>query len=78
LFPPTRKLLLRRIRKSLEERLRSGSIQVSYLSGMPGGGPVGWPGGPTHGGRGEEDDPGHRAPGRPGEIVIDQSNPDEE
>jgi len=50
LFPPTRKLLLGRIRKGLEGQLANGAIRVTNLTGFPGGFGGSWgawgPGGP--------------------------------
>lgn len=69
LFPPTRKVILGRIRKGLDRRLKTGAIRVTQLSGFPGLGGVGW------------DDLGERrgpfGP-RPGEIVIDAEDPPEQ
>lgn len=42
LLPPTRKVLLSSIKKKLEGRLKSGSIQITHLGGMPGMGPMSW------------------------------------
>ncbi len=57
LFPPTRRLILARVRKGLEQRLREGAIQVTYVSGFPDGGVSG--GGPKE----------NEAPS--GEIVVE-------
>lgn len=66
LVKPTRRLLLARIRKALQGRLESGVIQVSNLSGFPGG--MGW--GSVH-----PRPPGGSGPGtqanREGEIVVE-------
>lgn len=62
LFPPTRKLLLGRIRRSMEKGIRSGNIQVMHFGGFgsgPGGGGVRV---------GEEDPPG---PPESGEIIVE-------
>jgi len=59
LFPPTRKLLLGRIRQSLEAQLKAGAIQVTHVNGFPGGVGANWgSGGPGH-------------PPADGEIVIE-------
>jgi len=42
LFPPTRKLLLGRIRKSMEGQLAKSAIQVTSFSGFSGGMGRGW------------------------------------
>ncbi len=44
LLPPTRKLLVGRIRKSLERRLKSGAIRITHLGGFPVAGGVDWDG----------------------------------
>ena len=59
LFPPTRKLLVGRIRKSLEKQIRGGTIQVTHLGGVPDGMVGGW------GGWGQDEGPVS------GEIVIE-------
>lgn len=90
LLPPTRRLLLSRIRKSLERRLQEGSIRVTHVSGFPGfhgpspRGPAG--GGPFGAGadqwaeEGEEGGPrpgaGPRRGPRPGEIVVEEEEAD--
>jgi len=63
LLPPTRKFLLGRIRKRLEGQLKAGTIQVTQMSGFPGGFGAGW--GPV----------GQEPPSRPGEIVVDVKEP---
>lgn len=65
LLPPTRKLLLRRIRESLDRRLKSGAIKITHFGGFPGGGQD-WQNSPQW---------GESPPDRSGEIVIE---PDEE
>jgi UPF0716 protein FxsA len=62
LLPPTRRLYLKKIRRSLEERLKSGAIQVTEISLFPGAG-----GGSWGFGQWTREEP----PRRPGEIVID-------
>lgn len=59
LLPPTRKLLLGRIRKSMEGMLKAGTIQVTHMSGFPGGFGAGWAPGNT------------AAPPREGEIIVE-------
>ncbi|MFH1764823.1 MAG: FxsA family protein [Gemmatimonadota bacterium] len=44
LLPPTRSLLVGRIRKSLERRLKSGAIRITHLGGFPVAGSVNWDG----------------------------------
>jgi UPF0716 protein FxsA len=61
LLPPTRKLLLGRIRKGLNERLKSGAIRVTHFGGVPGAGGQAWQGATPRG------EPGHD---ESGEIVI--------
>lgn len=62
LLPPTRKVLLGRIRKSLERRLKSGAIRITHLTGFPGAGDVPW-GGSMEGRAGSLDPSG--------EIVVE-------
>ncbi|TFH64546.1 MAG: FxsA family protein [Gemmatimonadales bacterium] len=62
LLPPTRKLLVGRIRKSLERRLKSGAIRITHLGGFPVPGGVHWDGSGQW-------DPESGDPS--GEIVID-------
>ena len=62
LFPPTRKVLMVRIRKGLERRLKSGAIRVTHITGFPG--MKGWDGAGTEGEWG-------RTQPLPGEIIID-------
>jgi UPF0716 protein FxsA len=62
LIPPTRKILLGRIRKSLERRLKSGAIRLTHVRGFPGAGMMAW-GEPQ---ASEEDGP-HAS----GEIVVE-------
>ena len=66
LLPPTRKLLLGPIKKSLERRLKSGAIRITHLGGFPGMGDI--PQDPFSG-RGAEAGRG------PGEIVIEPDEP---
>lgn len=62
LLPPTRKILLGRIRKSLETRLKSGAIRITHLGGFPGAGGVPWDG---------FREGGSESPNGSGEIVIE-------
>lgn len=79
LLPPTRRFLLGRIRRSLERRLKSGAIQVTWLSGFGGAPGRMWePGDLAQGG-------GFPAPGttdsgpRPaGEIVVEMEDREED
>ena len=59
LLPPSRKFLLGRIRKSLEGHLKAGTIQVTQMSGFPGGFGAGW--------APEGEEPAARS----GEIVVE-------
>ena len=68
LFPPTRRLLVTQLRKSLERRLKSGAIRITQVGGFPGAGTVHWDG-PD----GWSREPG----GASGEIVIEPKNPPE-
>jgi len=62
LLPPTRFVLLRRIRASLERRLMSGAIHVTHISGFPSAGSTAWDSAET----------ADRAGGFPrGEIVVE-------
>ena len=65
LLPPTRKLLVSQLRKSLERRLKSGAIRITHVEGFPGVGNVRWDG----------SDAWSRGPGGDsGEIVIEPKN----
>lgn len=69
LFPPTRKVLMGRIRRGLEKRLKSGAILVTQVGGLPGMGSEGF------------GDPGEgwgSPPSRSGEIVIEAEDSKEE
>jgi len=66
LLPPTRKILLRRIRKSLEGRLKSGAIRITHLGGLQGAAGVAWDG------SGAWSEP---APESTGEIVVEPDDP---
>ena len=88
LLPPTRKVLLKRIRKGLEGHLESGAIRITHIGGLGGGGIPGWGGGapnredagspwgngPSTGGSGDEWPEGWPDPS--GEIVIDGDESD--
>ena len=65
LLPPTRKILLRRIRKSLEGRLKSGAIHITNLGGFQGTGGMRWDGSEAW---------SEAAPESSGEILVE---PDE-
>jgi UPF0716 protein FxsA len=72
LLPPTRKVILRRIRQSLAQRLETGSVQFTVFPGPSGQGPRPWTSwggvsGAGGGGRGVE----NPSP-RPGEIVVEE------
>lgn len=72
LLPPTRKAILRRIRRRLEDRLQSGAVRFTVFPGPSGstakewmawgGGPGGDPGATV----------GESRPTRPGEIVVEE------
>jgi len=69
LLPPTRRILLSRIRKRLGQGLKSGSIKVTHMTGFPSGTAF------DLGGFNQ------RAPGFPdpsGEIVVEDEDPKEE
>lgn len=80
LLPPTRKVLLKWVRKGLEGRLKSGAIRITHIGGMPGagspewggGGPPWGPGGPA---RGSADEWPDARPDPSGEIVIEGDDP---
>jgi UPF0716 protein FxsA len=67
LVPATRRLLLKRIRASLERRLKSGSIRVAHFHGFAGTPGSGW-GPDPHPDRGGLD--------RAGEIVVEPGDSD--
>jgi len=72
LLPPTRRVLLKRVRRSLENGIKTGSVRVIHFSGF--GGIPGFPAGPAPSGphRGDST-PGvvGRAPEKNGEIVVE-------
>jgi UPF0716 protein FxsA len=68
LLPPTRKLLLGRIRKGLEKRIESGAIHITHIGGFPGAAGAGWRDG-SGWGNGPVSEPA--TPNRPGEIIIE-------
>lgn len=89
ILPPTRRLLLGRIRKSLEGRLQEGTIRVTHMSGFGGFGASprgpgqgrGEPSGPRESVPDEEGgsgDPTFRPGTRPGEIVVEKEEPGKE
>ena len=71
LFPPTRRFFLRRIRRSLEKRLSSGAVHLTFLSGFPGSFQAGWNQGAWRPGEGTQGPMGDPPPPRPGEIIIE-------
>jgi UPF0716 protein FxsA len=77
LFPPTRRFFLGRIRRNLEERLRSGAVQLTFLSGFPGSFESGWSQGSWRPGEPSQGPMGDPPPPRPGEIIIEPKDPDE-
>jgi UPF0716 protein FxsA len=78
LFPPTRRFLLGRIRKNLEDRLKSGDIQVTRFSGFAGASGWAWQAG-GHGQAGDSGPPGRAAsvPKPSGEIVVEMEEREE-
>jgi len=68
LLPPTRKVLLGRVRKGLEKRLKSGAIHITQVGGFPGAAAGQW--GEAGGWSGKE-------PGSTGEIVVEPEDPSE-
>jgi UPF0716 protein FxsA len=69
LLPHTRRVLLGRIRRSLEERLKAGTIQMTYGSGFPGVSGSGW-------GFQEPERPPTGEVERAGEIVVEAEESD--
>ena len=72
LLPPTRKVLLKRVRRSLESGITTGSVRVTHFSGF--GGIPGFPAGPGPSGPHQGDSApgvGGRAPEKNGEIVVE-------
>lgn len=61
LLPPTRKLLLGKIRKSMERGLRQGSVRIVHFGGF----------GPDFGPRAQGRGPEDIQPRRPGEIIVE-------
>jgi UPF0716 protein FxsA len=76
LFPPTRRFFLKRIRRNLENRLRSGAVQLTFLSGFPGSFESGWTQGAWRAGEPSQGPMGDSPPPRPGEIIIEPKNRD--
>jgi len=72
LLPPTRRVLLGRITKSLEKRLRSGALHVTYFSGFPPSPTPGWGSWPFQGDAPATHREGESPGPRPGEIVVDE------
>ena len=66
LLPPTRKVLLARIRRGLEERLKSGAIHITHVGGFPRASAGQW--GEAGGWSGQEQNPA-------GEIVVEPDEP---
>lgn len=62
LLPPTRRLLLRRIRKSLEQSMKSGTVRITHMTGFQSGSLFDLGGFPDQA-------PGSRDPS--GEIVVE-------
>jgi len=75
LFPPTRRLFLRQVRKRLEARLKSGAIQVVHFSGFPGMEERWAPGRRGGGGAGRSQ---AESGARPGEIVVEPKEVEED
>ena len=72
LLPPTRKVLLKKVRRSLENGIKTGSVRVTHFSGF--GGIPGFPAGPGPSGPHQGDSApgdGGRAPEKNGEIVVE-------
>jgi UPF0716 protein FxsA len=70
LLPPTRKLILRHIQRTLEDRLRTGAIQVTHIGAFGGGASFGWGTGfPASDPDGDPSDPGSMDPAK--EIVVE-------
>ena len=72
LLPPTRRFLLRKIRRNLEERLKSGAIEVTRFAGI--GGASGWVWEAKGGSQGGGPRPAGRTASGPkpsGEIVVE-------
>lgn len=78
LFPPTRRLFQRQIRKRLEARLKSGAIQVTHFYGFPGMGARWGPGSRETGAAGGAGGPQGDSEARPGEIVVEPRGVDED
>lgn len=78
LFPPTRRWIQKRVRKSMERRIRDGTLRVVSMrtGGFTGfGGPFGGAGpGPTDSGASDASSPERLDPAK--EIRIDGSGPD--
>lgn len=71
LLPPTRRLLVGKVRKNLERKLKSGPVQGSFFSGLPGSFAWGWH---SEGWRPEEHSQapfGEPPAPRPGEIIVE-------
>jgi UPF0716 protein FxsA len=75
LLPPTRKVLMGRLRRALERRLKSGAIQITHVAGFPSGAGSGW-GSAAEGEAGSRGWPGP-TPDPSGEIVVETEEPEE-
>jgi UPF0716 protein FxsA len=74
LLPPTRKVLMGRVRRALERRLKSGAIRVTHVAGFPTGAGSVWSS-PTGEEAGSEGWPGPtRDPS--GEIIVEPEDPE--
>jgi UPF0716 protein FxsA len=76
LLPPTRRLLVGRVRRNLERRLESGAVHFTVLSGFPGSAGGRW-GSTTW--TSEEDTRvprGEPRPPKPGEIIVEPKDQD--
>jgi UPF0716 protein FxsA len=62
LLPPTRRIFLGRVQKSLERRLKTGAIHVTHVAGFPSGAAFGW-------GVPRRQEPG--SPDASGEILVE-------
>jgi UPF0716 protein FxsA len=83
LLPPIRKVLMGRIRKSLERQLKSGSIRVTHVTGFPLDGASLWGRGSMEDDFADADQTGQdpffresKNPDPSGEIVIEAEEPD--
>ncbi len=76
LLPPTRRILVRRIRRILDQKLEAGTIRIARMEGFPGDVAGGWGASASaEAQRGDRDVEQHDDPrGKAGEIVVEMED----